>query len=180
MFAPGSKAFEAFQAEMRQLLEGLKTRGTPADGDQDIGAQLYRAMMVSVQLRFICYSNLEQSSALPSMAACRHCTATATAASAIDQLARCQCVCQSTCSLAGCMPSLDLQETHGVDEARVLSEIGILFVEGFETTGHTTSWTLFNIATVPGEWQFRAYQGISCLSAWYKQHTYKSAEFQQS
>jgi len=32
----------------------------------------------------------------------------------------------------------------------VLSEIGILFVEGFETTGHTTSWTLFNIATVPG------------------------------
>ena len=32
----------------------------------------------------------------------------------------------------------------------MLSEIGILFVEGFETTGHTTSWTLFNIASVPG------------------------------
>ncbi|PNH07895.1 hypothetical protein TSOC_005598 [Tetrabaena socialis] len=28
--------------------------------------------------------------------------------------------------------------------------IGILFVEGFETTGHTISWTLFNIATTPG------------------------------
>ncbi|KAF6266201.1 cytochrome P450 [Scenedesmus sp. NREL 46B-D3] len=33
---------------------------------------------------------------------------------------------------------------------RILSEIGILFVEGFETTGHTTSWTLFNIASEPG------------------------------
>jgi cytochrome P450 len=33
---------------------------------------------------------------------------------------------------------------------RILSEIGILFVEGFETTGHTTSWTLFNIASDPG------------------------------
>lgn len=39
----------------------------------------------------------------------------------------------------------------GIEDERVLSEIGILFVEGFETTGHTTSWTLFNIATVPGE-----------------------------
>jgi cytochrome P450 len=37
-----------------------------------------------------------------------------------------------------------------ISRDRVLSEIGILFVEGFETTGHTTSWTLFNIATVPG------------------------------
>jgi len=42
------------------------------------------------------------------------------------------------------------QENPHIPEARVLSEIGILFVEGFETTGHTTSWTLFNIATVPG------------------------------
>lgn len=29
-------------------------------------------------------------------------------------------------------------------------QIGILFVEGFETTGHTISWTLFNVATTPG------------------------------
>jgi cytochrome P450 len=79
-----------------------------------------------------------------------------------------------------------LQEHPEIPEARVLSEIGILFVEGFETTGaccccpqvlpraalrpralrplphaphppppilhsgHTTSWTLFNIATSPG------------------------------
>jgi cytochrome P450 len=42
-----------------------------------------------------------------------------------------------------------MAEHPEVSEARVLSEIGILFVEGFETTGHTTSWTLFNIATHP-------------------------------
>lgn len=42
-----------------------------------------------------------------------------------------------------------MAEYPEVSEARVLSEIGILFVEGFETTGHTTSWTLFNIATHP-------------------------------
>jgi len=35
-------------------------------------------------------------------------------------------------------------------EDRILSEIGMLFVEGFETTGHTTSWTLYNLATTPG------------------------------
>ena len=44
-----------------------------------------------------------------------------------------------------------LQEHPHIPESRVLSEIGILFVEGFETTGHTTSWTLFNIASVPGK-----------------------------
>lgn len=38
----------------------------------------------------------------------------------------------------------------GITDERILSEIGILFVEGFETTGHTISWTLFNIATTPG------------------------------
>eukprot|EP00879_Flechtneria_rotunda_P000943 GHRR01001075.1.p1 GENE.GHRR01001075.1~~GHRR01001075.1.p1 ORF type:complete len:417 (+),score=135.67 GHRR01001075.1:964-2214(+) len=37
-----------------------------------------------------------------------------------------------------------------ISRDRILSEIGILFVEGFETTGHTTSWTLFNIASMPG------------------------------
>ena len=37
-----------------------------------------------------------------------------------------------------------------VEEGRILSEIGILFVEGFETTGHTISWTLLNIASSPG------------------------------
>ncbi|EFJ42950.1 hypothetical protein VOLCADRAFT_96865 [Volvox carteri f. nagariensis] len=37
-----------------------------------------------------------------------------------------------------------------ITDERILSEIGILFVEGFETTGHTISWTLFNIATTPG------------------------------
>ena len=39
-----------------------------------------------------------------------------------------------------------------MEEGRILSEIGILFVEGFETTGHTISWTLLNIASSPGEW----------------------------
>jgi len=43
-----------------------------------------------------------------------------------------------------------MKEHPNISRDRVLSEIGILFVEGFETTGHTTSWTLFNIATVPG------------------------------
>jgi cytochrome P450 len=43
-----------------------------------------------------------------------------------------------------------VRKEAGVDDGRLLSEIGILFVEGFETTGHTISWTLFNIATVPG------------------------------
>ncbi len=37
-----------------------------------------------------------------------------------------------------------------ISAERILSEIGILFVEGFETTGHTISWTLLNIATEPG------------------------------
>jgi fatty acid synthase len=44
-----------------------------------------------------------------------------------------------------------MQQSNGaISRERVLSEIGMLFVEGFETTGHTTSWTLFNIASVPG------------------------------
>ncbi|KIY97876.1 hypothetical protein MNEG_10087 [Monoraphidium neglectum] len=42
-----------------------------------------------------------------------------------------------------------LRDHPEISEDRMLSEIGILFVEGFETTGHTTSWTLFNIATHP-------------------------------
>ncbi|KAI8464092.1 MAG: cytochrome P450 [Monoraphidium minutum] len=42
-----------------------------------------------------------------------------------------------------------LKEHPDISEDRMLSEIGMLFVEGFETTGHTTSWTLFNIATHP-------------------------------
>ncbi len=37
-----------------------------------------------------------------------------------------------------------------ISDARILSEIGMLFVEGFETTGHTTSWTLLQIASCPG------------------------------
>ncbi|KAF6250399.1 cytochrome P450 [Scenedesmus sp. NREL 46B-D3] len=43
-----------------------------------------------------------------------------------------------------------MSENPSICEDRILSEIGMLFVEGFETTGHTTSWTLFNIASVPG------------------------------
>lgn len=39
---------------------------------------------------------------------------------------------------------------QAIDDERILSEIGMLFVEGFETTGHTISWTLFNVATTPG------------------------------
>ncbi|KAL6749937.1 cytochrome P450 [Haematococcus lacustris] len=33
---------------------------------------------------------------------------------------------------------------------RLLSDLGIVFVAGFETTGHTISWTLLHIATTPG------------------------------
>lgn len=43
-----------------------------------------------------------------------------------------------------------LRNKSAITDERMLSEIGILFVEGFETTGHTVSWTLFCIATSPG------------------------------
>ncbi|GBG00430.1 cytochrome P450 [Raphidocelis subcapitata] len=43
-----------------------------------------------------------------------------------------------------------MKENPDVSEDRVMSEIGILFVEGFETTGHTTAWTLLHAATSPG------------------------------
>ena len=43
-----------------------------------------------------------------------------------------------------------MAENPDVSEDRVISEIGILFVEGFETTGHTTAWTLLHAATSPG------------------------------
>lgn len=42
-----------------------------------------------------------------------------------------------------------LRDDMGICDERILSEIGILFVEGFETTGHTVSWTLFCLATNP-------------------------------
>ena len=45
---------------------------------------------------------------------------------------------------------LRVQEAMHLSDERILSEIGILFVEGFETTGHTISWTLFCIATNDG------------------------------
>jgi len=45
---------------------------------------------------------------------------------------------------------LRLLQDGGVSKERILSEIGILFVEGFETTGHTISWTLFCLATNQG------------------------------
>lgn len=45
---------------------------------------------------------------------------------------------------------LRLRASGTISDARLLSEIGIMFVEGFETTGHTVSWTLFTIATTPG------------------------------
>ena len=53
------------------------------------------------------------------------------------------------------LPSLchSVFPSQEIDETRALSEIGILFVEGFETTGHTISWTLFNIVTTPGKGQ---------------------------
>eukprot|EP00955_Chlamydomonas_euryale_P085535 364108-Chlamydomonas_euryale.AAC.7 len=37
-----------------------------------------------------------------------------------------------------------------ISKGRALSEAGILFVEGFETTGHTIGWTLFHIVSTPG------------------------------
>jgi fatty acid synthase len=55
-----------------------------------------------------------------------------------------------------------MAENPNICEDRILSEIGMLFVEGFETTGHTTSWTLFNIATVP-EAQERIAAELDCL-----------------
>jgi cytochrome P450 len=60
-----------------------------------------------------------------------------------------------------------MAEHPEVSEARVLSEIGILFVEGFETTGHTTSWTLFNIATHP-EAQRRIAEELDSLGLLWK------------
>lgn len=38
----------------------------------------------------------------------------------------------------------------GITDRRILSEIAILFIAGFETTGHTVGWTLFCIATNKG------------------------------
>jgi len=67
----GAKAFDMFQAEMRQLLDEMKARGEPPADDQDIAAQLYRVM----------------------------------------------------------------NDNPNICENRILSEIGMLFVEGFETTG---------------------------------------------
>lgn len=58
-----------------------------------------------------------------------------------------------------------MREHPEINRDRVLSEIGILFVEGFETTGHTTSWTLFNIATMPGRIRSLLVQGVLELSA---------------
>jgi hypothetical protein len=43
-----------------------------------------------------------------------------------------------------------LKEHPDIPEGRILSEIGMLFVEGFETTGHTTSWTLSQVRGVAG------------------------------
>ncbi|KAG1667985.1 hypothetical protein FOA52_000629 [Chlamydomonas sp. UWO 241] len=37
-----------------------------------------------------------------------------------------------------------------ITKGRALSELGILFVEGFETTGHTISWTLMHVAVNEG------------------------------
>ncbi|GBF91428.1 cytochrome P450 [Raphidocelis subcapitata] len=60
-----------------------------------------------------------------------------------------------------------LQEHPDISEDRMLSEIGMLFVEGFETTGHTTSWTLFNIATHP-EAQDRIAEELDALGLLHK------------
>lgn len=46
-----------------------------------------------------------------------------------------------------------IRQKAGITDERILSEIGILFVEGYETTGHTISWTLFCVATNPGDLQ---------------------------
>lgn len=43
-----------------------------------------------------------------------------------------------------------IRNKDGIVDDRLLSEIGILFVEGFETTGHTIGWTLFSIVTNVG------------------------------
>lgn len=43
-----------------------------------------------------------------------------------------------------------IRNKDGIVDDRLLSEIGMLFVEGFETTGHTIGWTLFAIVTNPG------------------------------
>lgn len=47
-----------------------------------------------------------------------------------------------------------LKSRGSISDERVLAEIGILFVGGFQTTAHTISWTLFCIATNRGEYIF--------------------------
>jgi cytochrome P450 len=53
-------------------------------------------------------------------------------------------------SIAAQLMRVMAERPHDVDEERILSEIGMLFVEGFETTGHSTAWSLLHAATAPG------------------------------
>lgn len=43
-----------------------------------------------------------------------------------------------------------VRNKEGIFDERLLSEIGMLLVEGFETTGHTVGWTLFSVVTNAG------------------------------
>ncbi|GBF95033.1 cytochrome P450 [Raphidocelis subcapitata] len=60
-----------------------------------------------------------------------------------------------------------LRDHPEISEDRMLSEIGMLFVEGFETTGHTTSWALLQIATHP-EVQSAIASELDCLGLLHK------------
>lgn len=50
-----------------------------------------------------------------------------------------------------------LKNKGSISDERILAEIGILFVGGFETTAHTISWTLFCIVTNRGEYSDLVY-----------------------
>ncbi|GLC46900.1 hypothetical protein PLESTB_001281900 [Pleodorina starrii] len=120
----GRQSFVDFQAHMHQLLGGIKARGPPPAGDTDLGAQLYRVLLEAEQ---------QQQQQQRQREAKKKETETTTPA--------------SSGRWWGWRRS---PQPPRITEERILSEIGILFVEGFETTGHTISWTLFNIATTPG------------------------------
>ncbi|KAF5828281.1 cytochrome P450, partial [Dunaliella salina] len=129
----GQQSFFDFHAEMRMLLHKCLARTDPPDAqDVSIGAQLWRLYHESQGAAD--GPSTEQGDAEGDLAAgglplfqenpknCKHWMH----------------------PLISCPP---LAGKRGAE--RIMSEIGILFVEGFETTGHTISWTLLKVATTP-------------------------------
>lgn len=117
----GRQSFSDFQTHMRQLLREMLARGPPPPSDRDIGAQLARVLLAARQ-----EAEKQQQKGEGN-----------------EHQARGRGSLWRLLRGGG-------RSAHAITEERILSEIGILFVEGFETTGHTISWTLFNVATTPG------------------------------